>query len=554
MNFNSLLGKKSSKYSYSIILKWLWQSFLGFRIQFLVKIFIGLLYVAVSLSTVWAVQHAIDVASENTSGSVYYAVGLIGILVSFDIIIDISNVWMKNTLVVRAQNIMRERMLDRILRTEWRGLENIHSGDLLNRLEFDINSVVTFLTETVPDTMSVIILLAGAFFYLLNMDNTLAWIIIIIIPLFIFISKLYVCKMRAFIRKIRNTESKVQSILQETIQHKMLIKTLECNDFMVDKLRYTQIDLSINVIKRTIFFIFSKAILDFGFAFGYILAFLWGAIRMSHNTLTFGGMIAFLQLVNKIQGPARSLTKIIPSFVSVLIATERLIELEEPLEEKQGLPLQVKSPVGIRVQNISYMYNGNGSNVIEDLSFDFKPCSCTAVIGETGSGKTTLFRILLALLKPQEGKIELYGKNGTFDICSLSRCNFVYVPQGNTMLSGTIRDNLMLGKLDATDNDIAKALHISCADFVYDLPSGLDTFCTEQGGGLSEGQSQRISIARALLRNRSIMLLDEATSALDIETEKELLNNIMSLNDKTIIFITHRKVVVDYCDQILNIN
>lgn len=553
MNFNSLLGINSSKYSYPIIFKWLWRSFIGFRVYIFLNTVIGLLDVSVSLFTVWAVQHAIDVASGAILGSVYCSVGIIGILIFFNFIIDITSVWVKNLLGVRAQNLMRQRMLDRILCSEWCGREDIHSGDLLNRLEFDVNNVVTFLTETIPNTVSVIILFFGAFFYLLNMDTTLALIIVAIIPLFILISKLYLGKMRSFTRKVRDSESRVQSILQETVQHKMLIKTLECNDLVVDKLKKKQSELSCNVVKRTKFSVFSNLVLNSGFELGYILAFLWGAIRMSHHTLTFGGMTAFLQLVNRIQGPARNLTKIIPAFVSVSIAAERLIELEKPPLEKKGRHIQIKSPVGIRLHNISYMYNGCELNVIDNLSFDFKPCSCTAVIGETGSGKTTLLHLILALLRPKDGKIELYGTDEYFDSSPLLRCNFVYVPQGNTILSGTIRDNLRLGRCDATDKELAEVLHISCADFVFDLPFGLDTFCYEQGSRLSEGQAQRIAIARALLRNRSIILLDEATSALDIKTERHLLHNIMSLHNKTIIFITHRKAVFDYCDQILDI-
>ena len=179
-------------------------------------------------------------------------------------------------------------------------------------------------------------------------------------------------------------------------------------------------------------------------------------------------------------------------------------------------------------------------------------------IGETGSGKTTLIRLILALLHPQEGKVTIYNKVGDeirnqAELSPLHRCNFVYVPQGNTLMSGTIRDNLRLGKIGATDEEMRAALHQSCADFVFDLPDGLDTLCSEQGGGLSEGQAQRIAIARSLLRNRSIMLFDEATSALDPETERQLLQNILSSHDKTIIFITHRPAVIEYCDQTLKI-
>jgi ABC-type bacteriocin/lantibiotic exporter with double-glycine peptidase domain len=175
------------------------------------------------------------------------------------------------------------------------------------------------------------------------------------------------------------------------------------------------------------------------------------------------------------------------------------------------------------------------------------------VLGETGAGKTTLIRLMLALLLPKEGQIEVYAQERAEQVSPLHRCNFVYVPQGNTLLSGTIRENLLMGNPAATDADLWQVLHLACADFVTDLPQGLDTICSEAGGGLSEGQAQRIAIARALLRGRSIMLFDEATSALDQETERRLLKNVLSDKQKTVIFITHRPAVVDYCDQVLNV-
>ena len=273
-------------------------------------------------------------------------------------------------------------------------------------------------------------------------------------------------------------------------------------------------------------------------------------------------MTAFLQLVNKIQGPARNLTKLVPAFVAVFTAAERLMELEENPLEEQGEPIEMDSPCGIRLERVSYAYKAEKSeddltsdarNIIHQLDFDFTPGSCTAILGETGAGKTTLVRLILALLHPQEGRLFIYNKEKSQILSPLHRCNFVYVPQGNTLMSGTIRDNLRLGKLDATDEEMVEALHKSCADFVMELPAGLDTLCSEQGGGLSEGQAQRIAIARSLLRNRSIMLFDEATSALDPDTERKLLQNLLASHDKTIIFITHRPAVVDYCDQILRI-
>ena len=272
---------------------------------------------------------------------------------------------------------------------------------------------------------------------------------------------------------------------------------------------------------------------------------------MSRGTLSFGGMTAFLQLVNKIQSPARSLTKLVPQFVSVFTAAERLMELEENPLEEQGDPIYMDEPCGIRVSKVSYAYED--TPVISNLSFDFLPGSCTAVLGETGAGKTTLVRLILALLTPQQGQVEIYDRRHACTVSPRLRCNLVYVPQGNTLLSGTIRDNLRLGNLDATDEDMLEALHAACADFVSELPAGLDTQCSEKGGGLSEGQAQRIAIARALLRNRPVMLFDEATSALDPDTERQLLQNILGKKGHTVIFITHRPAVVEYCDQVLEV-
>ena len=230
------------------------------------------------------------------------------------------------------------------------------------------------------------------------------------------------------------------------------------------------------------------------------------------------------------------------------------MELEENPLEQQGEPEYIDAPCGLRLNDVTFAYSDRERNIVQNLSFDFKPGSCTAVLGETGAGKTTLIRMLLALVSPSQGSVHIYNNDGVSrELTPLMRCNFVYVPQGNTLMSGTIRDNLRLGNIAATDEEMIAALHKSCADFVMELPHGLDTICSEAGGGLSEGQAQRIGIARALLRDRSIMLFDEATSALDPDTERQLLSNILASRDKTIIFITHRLAVVDYSDQTLRL-
>lgn len=553
MNIRRWLKIPETNYKISEILRWLWRAWRGNRLQAALNAVVGLLSVGVSLTQVWAVKHAIDVASGDEKGNIYMAVAFMGILILIDFALNISGIWIRNLLGIKAQNRMQQRVLDRILRSEWRGKESRHSGDVLNRLEFDVTNVVNFLTETLPSALSVLAMFIGAFSYLASMEWRLAVLVAAMVPLFVLVSKIYIRQMRGLTRQVRDSDSKVQAFIQEITQNRMLVKTLESGGFMINRLESTQSELRRNVVRRTSFSVFSNFILNFGFTLGYLVAFLWAAVRMSAGTLSFGGMTAFLQLVAKIQGPARSLTKLVPAFVSVFTAAERLMELEEDPLEEQGDPIVLDAPCGVRLDNVSYAYQDGETNVIDNLSFDFRPGCCTAILGETGAGKTTLVRMLLALLQPQSGSLHIYNNVEERQLTPRLRANFVYVPQGNTLLSGTIRENLRLGKHNATDEEMREALIKSCAEFVFDLPDGLDTACAEKGGGLSEGQAQRICIARALLRNRSVMLFDEATSALDPDTERRLLKNILASHDKTIIFITHRLAVVDYCDDVLRV-
>jgi len=546
-------------FSAAEIFRWLWKVLQGNRLQAVMNAFIGLQGVALGLLSVWAMQRAIDTASGVREGSLYMAVGVMAALILGEFAVGISRVWIRNILGVKAQNRMQQRVLARLLRSEWRGREAMHSGDIVNRLEQDVKTVVTFLTETLPSTVSTVAMFVGAFVYLLQMDTWLAIVTVAILPLFIMVSRIYVAFMRKYNRRVSDTESLIQSLLTETMQHRMLVKTMEADQQMLNRLDGTQQTLRQWVRKRTAFSVANNFFLNLGFSIGFLVAFLWGALRLNAGTLTFGGMTAFLQLVNRIQGPARDLAKLVPAFVSVFTAAERLMELEQIPEEQQGDSQLLPAPCGIRFEQVTYNYGAPGQQpVLQDFTFDFPPGSCTAVMGETGAGKTTLIRLLLALIKPQQGEITLHSSPSAIHpspvtLSPLHRCNFVYVPQGNTLLSGTLRENLLLGNPQATDAQMFGALRLACADFVDDLPDGLDTRFSEQGGGLSEGQAQRISIARALLRPGSVLLLDEATSALDVETERKVLGNILQSHQRTVIFVTHRPAVVDYCSQVLRI-
>ena len=526
------------------IVKWLWAVAAGNRLQTLLNAVIGIASVAMSLISVHVVKNAIDIASHAIDGDIYTAIAWMGAVIIIDFALSISGIYVRNILGVKAQNRMQQKMLERVLRSEWNSRKAMHSGDIVNRLEGDVNVVVGFLTETMPGALSTALLFIGAFCYLYSMDSTLALITVAVVPLCVVMSKFYVKKMRRLNRQVRDSDSKIQSVMQEIVQHTMLIRTLEGDQPMIGRLTESHRQLRQNIVSRTLFSVLSNLTLNLGFALSYLLTFAWSAIRLSQGSLSFGGMTAFLQLVSRIQGPARSLAKLLPQSVAVITAAERLMELEDIPEEEEGNPLFVQPPCCLNLKNVSFRYDDNSPWVLKDFSYTFRPGTATAVMGETGAGKTTLIRMLLALTKPQKEET----------LTHLHRCNFVYVPQGNTLMSGTIRENLLLAKPDATDDEMRQALHTSCADFVLSMPDGLDTPCSEQGGGLSEGQAQRIAIARALLRDRPVMLFDEATSALDTETEEQLLRNILATRKKTIVFITHRKMVCQFCDNILKVD
>ena len=545
----------TSRYSTRQIARWLWKALRGNRLQACLNASVGLIGVALSLMSVWAMQRAIDTASGAREGSIYWAIALMAVIILAEFGVGISRVWIRNILGVKAQNRMQQQLVARLLRSQWQGREAMHSGDIINRLEEDVRQVVTFLTETLPSVLSTLAMFFGSFFYLLDMDVVLACITVGILPLFAAISRIYIAYMRRYSREVRQTDSKIQGLLTETMQHRMLVKTMEAEDQMLRRLDRTQTVLRQWVRKRTKFSVISHFFINIGFSLGYLIAFLWGALRLHAGTLTFGGMTAFLQLVNRIQGPARDITRLAPAFVSVFTATERLMELEDNPEEEQGEPLAVAAPCGISFEGVTFYYDdAQQQPVVKEMNYNFAPATCTAVMGQTGSGKTTLIRLLLSLVYPKEGHIFIYNDKGRKEELSpRHRCNFVYVPQGNTLLSGTLRENLRLGNPDATDDEMLEALRLACADFIDDLPEGLDTQFSEHGGGLSEGQAQRISIARALLRPGSIMLLDEATSALDTQTELRVLENILQRHRRTVIIVTHRQAAVDYCSQILQI-
>lgn len=539
------------------MLQWLWHTSRGLRLKSIINVSIGLALVGLDFSFIWATKMAIDAATGQGQNSLTMACSLLIALGLGRIALAFARKWSNALLGVRSQNRMQQRTFSRLMHSVWTGKEQFHSGDLMNRLVQDTTGITTVITDTLPAAMCVAVRVAVAFIYLFYFDSRLAILVIIAAPLFMLISKLYIRTMRRLTREMRDTDSRIQSILQESLQNRMVLKTLEQSDGMVTRLGQEQEKLYDQVKLRTIFSAFNELCLNFGFTAGYLLTFIWGVYRLDAGTITYGTMIAFIQLVGQIQGPFRDITRFIPIIINALTSTERMMQLEETPMEEDGTPIVFPHGAGIRLHNVSYAYADGHRNILKNLSYDFAPGSATAILGETGAGKTTIIRLILALLQPCQGTVELYDRNNCVPASPSTRCNLVYVPQGNTLLCGSIRYNLLLGNPDATEQEMREALHMACADFVLTLPQSMDTECGEGGSGLSEGQAQRIAIARALLRHGSILLLDEATSALDAETEQRLIKNISSHAKKkrqTVLFITHRTSVLEYCKNTLHLD
>lgn len=543
-----------TKYSTRVIVRWLWAHHRRCRLQAIINVVVGLLQVALGLVGVEMLRRLTDIATGSREGSLVLYASLFGGVLLSELLLNILMTWVRAVLSVKTQNLMQQQFFARLLKGRWRGVERFHSGDVLNRLFGDVGDIVGLMTEVLPSIVIIGVQFAASFVYLYVMDSTLALIVVCTAPVFVLLSRFYFHKMRRIVRKIKDSNSALQSIIQESVQHKMVVKVMERTDTMVERLETRQSLLRKQVKSRARFSIVAKSFVNIGFAGGYLVALVWGLFQLEAGIITVGVLMAFTQLISRIQRPLLDMARLLPTLVNSLTSSERLMELEElPLEPQQE-PVQLSGKVGLRIEHVDYQYTERGRHVLRDFSYDFRPGSFTAILGETGAGKTTLIRLLLALIEPSAGKACIYSASspdgGTLKetpVSTATRCNFSYVPQGNTLFSGTIRENLEFGNPDATPQQMYQALHLAMADFVQDLPEGIDTRCGEGGGGLSEGQAQRIAIARAILRPCRVLLLDEATSALDIQTERLLLERLKAhFTDTTIIFVTHRLAVVGF--------
>lgn len=518
----------------------------------------GCLSVCASLLFVWATKLIVDYAVAPAHVIPARAIWLLAGCLLLMLVIPAVRRRLETMALTRYNNNLRRRLLLHLLQAGWSGRSGVHGGDAVSRMRDDVATLASLSCSVIPGIVAVVLQLIGAFVFLAILDRRLALAVVFIMPVALVVSKLYVKRTRQITREIRDDDSAIQTYLQESLHHRTLLSTLMATDRRAEGFSELQSGLTDKVMKRTDISIFTNMAVSAGFLAGYCVTFLWSAYGLAAGVVSFGMMTAFLQLVAQVQRPVIDLSHRIPSFINASVAIDRIDEIFAlPLEDYGApRPSAAEVPVGLRFNDVSYRYPDGDTEVISRLDHDFRPGSVTAVIGPTGSGKSTLLRLMLGLVGPSSGRAEFYTPEGLADrIAPSLRNNIVYVPQGNSLVCGTIRENLQLADPEATDAQMREALRSAVADFVFDLPLGLDTPCFEGGGGFSEGQAQRIAIARGLLKKGSLILLDEPTSALDPETEREFLRRFLGSvrPGTTIIIVTHRPAVLAFCSEVLRI-
>ena len=578
-------------------LSWLWQSIRGVRLNVALRVAVGTLQVSLGLAMVWLSKRFIDDTIKNGSDQdVARMVGLLVLTVVGNVVLRQVYYYLTSVATIRQSNALRLSMFGRLFTRKLYSEKELLSGDVTSRFSKDVELVSEVATAKIPQMMVTAIQLLGAFLMLRWFDPRLAWALVLLTPLALVFGKFISYRLRKMTLRIREGESRIQMHVQEGVENNAVLRSLGSAPWVSERLDSMQRTLHHDVVRQTRFSVISRLAFGCAFGLGYLLAFVWGGLGLRNGTITFGVMTSFLQLVGQIQGPILSILNNAPRLIHATASIDRLQELQgdgsvngaegtskgaskvssdgasndvsndvsngaskgamgDASDDAKNVP-KGSSGLGVRLENVSFRYATADHDAVRNYTHDFKPGSKTAIMGTTGAGKTTLFRLMLGLVEPREGRVLVYstdscGSAGAFERpVSAGTCDyFVYVPQGNTLMSGTVRYNLQLAKPDATEEELRHVLQVACAEFVFDLPHGLDTELGERGMGLSEGQAERIAVARGLLRPGSVLLLDEISSALDEPTERTLFQRLFdNFKDKTVILVTHRAAVAELCD------
>ena len=504
-------------------------------------------YVAVALISREIIDNAADKNKLFISAAILVAIVVAELLTST--LLSVINVRINGKMTISLRNYMFSSLVHK----KYPGLFDHHTGDILNRFTSDIDQIVTGATSIVPSVVAMVSKLIAGMVALFAMNPYFAAIVLILGTTLPMLGRTISKRYKYMHKEVQRTEGQARSFLQESFANIVVIKTFISETPILKKLNeYMKANLRMKIKRNFISALITLCLHSF-FTLGYYVVLIWGATQLAHG-LTYGTLNAYLQLFSQLRAPLQNVSGILPQYYSTLASAERLIEFENiedepPVIVSDSLSALKENFDGIMVENLAFSYDDEV--ILRNCSFTVPRGEITAIMGESGSGKSTLFKILLGLYEPDGGSIS-FG-NGT-PINAGTRGMFSYVPQGNMILSGTIRDNITLCNENISDEQIEKATRAAVIyDFIQELPDGFDTVLSERGAGLSEGQIQRVSIARALLFDAPILLLDESTSALDEQTETTLLSNIKHMTDKTVLFITHRNTSVNVCDHIIHV-
>ena len=535
-------------------LKWIYSICKSERFKVYILIVTNIIHGVLTVVFAGFSKRIIDAATVDKSLErvIYYALLFLAVIV-FQMVLNLISRSTSERCKAKIEWLLKQHMLNSIMKKDYASISAFHTGELQNRMFNDVNVISDGFTTIVPSVLYFLVKLISAFVYLIVIDKIFA-VVFLVGGLGVFLcTQLFRKTLKKLHKEVQETEGKTRSFIQEAVTSLLVVKSFSAEKKIEDKADELQAENYKAKMKRRFFGIVANAGISFVFSLGYVFALAFGAYRLL-NGISYGTVTAMLQLVNQIQSPFAALSGVMPKYFALLASAERLMEIDSIANETSDNDL-IENPdeiyqklKSINFSDISFSYDRD--IILDNTSLEIKKGDFVAIMGISGIGKSTLLKLLLGVFKVNEGNIELELENENIAVDNNTRKMFSYVPQGNFLLSGTIRENLTFINESATDEEIENAIKISCADsFISELPEGLETVIGERGTGLSEGQLQRLAIARSLLSKAPVILLDEATSALDEETEKRFLTNLKELDDKTCIIVSHKKAALEICNK-----